>query len=128
MWKSATAAGLFAFSGSVRARQQPIVSASSFARVVRSLACAGVSPLPRWAATWLWKLSRFWHVCAVLPDRSIRCTVTSLSWRLDPSLPSLAEVAELLGDSTRVAADHYVYALTDYREVDRSIVLTQANP
>ena len=31
---------------------------------------------------------------------------------------SLAEVAELLGDSKRVAADHYVYALTDYREVD----------
>ena len=43
VWKSPTAAGLFAFSGSVRARQQPIVSASSFARVVRSLACAGVS-------------------------------------------------------------------------------------
>jgi integrase len=41
---------------------------------------------------------------------------------------SLAEVAELLGDSKRVAADHYVYALTDYREVDRSIVLTKANP
>ena len=38
---------------------------------------------------------------------------------------SLAEVAELLGDSKRVAADHYVYALTDYREVDRSIPLTQ---
>ena len=36
---------------------------------------------------------------------------------------SLAEVAELLGDSKRVAADHYVYALTDYREVDRSIAL-----
>jgi integrase len=32
---------------------------------------------------------------------------------------SLAEVAELLGDSKRVAADAYVYALTDYREVDR---------
>ena len=32
---------------------------------------------------------------------------------------SLAEVAELLGDSKRVAADHYVYALTDYREVER---------
>jgi integrase len=32
---------------------------------------------------------------------------------------SLAEVAELLGDSKRVAADHYVYALVDYREVDR---------
>ena len=38
---------------------------------------------------------------------------------------SLAEVAELLGDSKRVAADHYVYALTDYREVDRSVVLTR---
>jgi integrase len=32
---------------------------------------------------------------------------------------SLAEVAELLGDSKRVAADHYVYALTDHREADR---------
>ena len=38
---------------------------------------------------------------------------------------SLAEVAELLGDSKRVAADHYVYALTDYREVDRSIPLAR---
>jgi hypothetical protein len=38
---------------------------------------------------------------------------------------SLAEVAELLGDSKRVAADHYVYALTDYREVDRTIVLAR---
>jgi integrase len=39
---------------------------------------------------------------------------------------SLAEVAELLGDSKRVAADHYVYALTDYREVDRSTSLARA--
>jgi integrase len=39
---------------------------------------------------------------------------------------SLAEVAELLGDSKRVAADHYVYALTDYREVDRRIALARA--
>jgi integrase len=39
---------------------------------------------------------------------------------------SLAMVAELLGDSKRVAADHYVYALTDYREVDRSIALARA--
>jgi integrase len=38
---------------------------------------------------------------------------------------SLAEVAELLGDSKRVAADHYVYALTDYREVDRRIALAR---
>jgi integrase len=38
---------------------------------------------------------------------------------------SLAEVADLLGDSKRVAADHYVYALTDYREVDRSIALAR---
>ena len=30
-----------------------------------------------------------------------------------------ALVAELLGDSKRVAADHYVYALVDYAEVDR---------
>jgi integrase len=39
---------------------------------------------------------------------------------------SLADVAELLGDSKRVAAEHYVYALTDYREADRSIALTRA--
>jgi integrase len=39
---------------------------------------------------------------------------------------SLADVAELLGDSKRVASDHYVYALTDYREVDRSIALARA--
>jgi integrase len=32
---------------------------------------------------------------------------------------SLAEVAELLRDSKRVAADHYVYALVDYREIER---------
>jgi integrase len=38
---------------------------------------------------------------------------------------SLAEVATLLGDSKRVAADHYVYALTDYREVDRTIALAR---
>jgi integrase len=31
---------------------------------------------------------------------------------------SLAQVAELLGDSKRVAEDHYVYALTDFREID----------
>jgi integrase len=36
---------------------------------------------------------------------------------------SLAEVAELLGDSKRIAADHYVYALVDYREVERGSVL-----
>jgi integrase len=39
---------------------------------------------------------------------------------------SLADVAELLGDSKRVAADHYIYALTDYREVDRTIALARA--
>jgi integrase len=39
---------------------------------------------------------------------------------------SLAEVAELLGDSKRVAVDHYVYALTDYREVDRSVAIARA--
>jgi integrase len=38
---------------------------------------------------------------------------------------SLAEVAELLGDSKRVAADHYVYSLTEYREVDCSIALAR---
>ena len=39
---------------------------------------------------------------------------------------SQAEVAELIGDSKRVAADHYIYAMTDYREVDRSIALARA--
>ena len=38
---------------------------------------------------------------------------------------SLAEVAELLGDGKRVAADHYVYALVDYSEVDTSIALAR---
>lgn len=38
---------------------------------------------------------------------------------------SLAEVAELLGDSKRVAADHYVYALVDYREADRKPALAR---
>ncbi len=38
---------------------------------------------------------------------------------------SLADVAELLGDSKRVAASHYVYALTDYREADRTIALAR---
>jgi integrase len=32
---------------------------------------------------------------------------------------TLAEVAELLGDSKRVAESHYIYAMTDYREIDR---------
>jgi integrase len=40
---------------------------------------------------------------------------------------SVAEVATFLGDSKRVAAEHYVYALTDYREVDRTIALTRAS-
>ena len=39
---------------------------------------------------------------------------------------SLAEVTTLLGDSKRVAAEHYVYAVTDYREVDRTIALARA--
>jgi integrase len=39
---------------------------------------------------------------------------------------SLAEVAQLLGDSERVARQHYVYAMTDYREVDRTIALARA--
>jgi hypothetical protein len=39
----------------------------------------------------------------------------------------LAKVAELLGDRKRVARDHYVYALTDYREVDREIALARAS-
>ena len=39
---------------------------------------------------------------------------------------SLAEVAEMLGDSKRVAADHYVYALTDYVEVGRAPLLERA--
>ena len=46
----------------------------------------------------------------------------SLHYKRTGSLP---QVAELLGDSKRVAADHYVYALTDYGEVDRSIALAR---
>lgn len=43
----------------------------------------------------------------------------------DDLYTALAEVAELLGDSKRVAADHYVYALVDYREVDCTIALAR---
>jgi hypothetical protein len=35
-------------------------------------------------------------------------------------------VAELLGDSKRIASEQYVYTFTDYREVDRSIALARA--
>ena len=38
---------------------------------------------------------------------------------------SLAEVAQFLGDSKRVASEHYVYALTDYREADRTKALAR---
>jgi len=41
---------------------------------------------------------------------------------------SLAEVAELLGDSKRVASDHYVYALTDHGEIERQPALTASSP
>jgi hypothetical protein len=34
-------------------------------------------------------------------------------------------VAELLGDSKRVARDHYLYALTNYREAGRSTALAR---
>jgi hypothetical protein len=58
------------------------------------------------------------HPCpAELPHRSLHYKRSG----------SLAEVAELLGDSKRVAADHYVYALTDYREVDRAIALARVH-
>lgn len=43
------------------------------------------------------------------------------------STGSLAEVAEKLGDSKRVAAEHYVYALTDYREVERAPMLARGS-
>jgi hypothetical protein len=38
---------------------------------------------------------------------------------------SLTSFTRLLGDSKRVAADHHVYALIDYREVDRSVALAR---
>lgn len=36
---------------------------------------------------------------------------------------SLAEVGEVLGDTKVITAEHYVYALGDYREVDRARLL-----
>ena len=36
---------------------------------------------------------------------------------------SLADVAEVLRDSKRIGAEHYVNALVDYREVDRRSAL-----
>jgi hypothetical protein len=38
---------------------------------------------------------------------------------------SLAEVAEALGDSKVVTAEHYVYALGDYREAARDEALAR---
>jgi integrase len=38
---------------------------------------------------------------------------------------SLAEVAEVLGDTKKVAAEHYIYALTDYREIDQQPALAR---
>ena len=43
----------------------------------------------------------------------------SLAYKRTGSL----EVALLLGDTKRVASEHYVYALTDYREIDRQPAL-----
>jgi integrase len=39
---------------------------------------------------------------------------------------SLAEVAERLGDTKVVTAEHYLYALGDYTEVDYAVVLERA--
>jgi integrase len=39
---------------------------------------------------------------------------------------SLAEAAATLNDSVRVAAQHYIYALTDYNEADYTIALARA--
>jgi hypothetical protein len=36
---------------------------------------------------------------------------------------SLAEIAERLGDTKVVAAEHYVYAVGDYAEVDYAVTL-----
>lgn len=50
------------------------------------------------------------------PGRSVRHSTAPnrvRSVRNRPGTGSVAEVAELLGDSKRVAADHYVHALTD---------------
>ena len=37
---------------------------------------------------------------------------------------SLAEIAERLGDTKVVAAEHYMYAIGDYAEVDYAVVLS----
>jgi hypothetical protein len=39
----------------------------------------------------------------------------------------LLRYAELLGDSVRVAREHYIYAMTDYREADYSIALARCS-
>jgi rRNA processing protein Krr1/Pno1 len=36
---------------------------------------------------------------------------------------SLAEIGEKLGDTKVITAEHYVFALGDYREVDRARLL-----
>jgi integrase len=40
---------------------------------------------------------------------------------------SLAEIAERLGDTKVVTAEHYMYALGDYAEVDYAAVLMTGN-
>jgi hypothetical protein len=57
----------------------------------------------------------------------LRCLQKARIERGGKRTGSLADVAELLGDGKRVAAEHYVYALTDYREVDRTIALARIN-
>jgi hypothetical protein len=67
------------------------------------------------------ELSRKWAVKAARPGswearRSVRHSTAPnrvRSVRNRPGSGSVAEVAEVLGDSKRVAADHYVHALTD---------------
>ena len=41
---------------------------------------------------------------------------------------SLAEAAEALGDTKRVAGEHYIYALTDYSEADYARILDRLRP
>jgi integrase len=78
---------------------------------------------PRWHIPLA--LMMAWHRATGTPHfspRGLRRRRGSLHYK---RTGSLADVATLLGDSKRVAADHYVYALTDYREVDRTIALAR---
>jgi hypothetical protein len=85
----------------------------------------------RRAGRWPWEAIRDEGPCAQLSAAALRTRPTSGSScarSLSPiSAPDkLARIVrEAVEAEVDAAADHYVYALTDYREVDRTIALAR---